>query len=200
MRLVPSIVAASLCIPAVAHASEPRTHDGFSLQFGIGPGYEVLSASGPGGETSIGGIGAGGFVSIGGFVIPNLAVHGSVWFGAVVNPEADLNGETVDLEGTLSLAAIGAGVTYWITPIDIYVSGSLGIAMVSAAENEFDGESESFDPSWGLQLAAGKEFWVAPQFSLGFGVQLAYANVPSGFDEVDSNFMQVNLMFTGTFN
>jgi hypothetical protein len=105
----------------------------------LGAGFGSVSGSHGGGGSGKTGAGLSG--SAGWFLAENLALHG-------------------DLIIISGLAALGAGATYYLTPLDLYGSASALAASSSGATGG------------GLALTAGKQWRLADPFSLGAGAQL----------------------------
>ena len=117
---------------SVAWAGEPRTHDRFFLRLSAGGGGATTSIEDATGKIEFsGGVGDANF-AIGGVVAPNLAIHGTFWGWSMSDPDAELtiSGVGTDsgtLNGTVSMSAVGGGLTYYFMPVNLYLSGSVGI-------------------------------------------------------------------------
>ncbi|MFO0748370.1 MAG: hypothetical protein U1F43_22310 [Myxococcota bacterium] len=202
MKLASAVVALVPCLlSTVARAdSAPETHDGFLLRLSLGFGYESWTVDdGFGTQIDITGFGAGTSIGIGGMVAPNLAINADLFASAIASPNVAQNG--VDLgeasDASVSLGAIGVGVTYWLMPVNVYLAGSIGLGQASVKEN-----GSSFDADFGLALdfLVGKEFWVGREWGIGIAGQFIYANVPTNDSEASSSYMAFNVLFSATFN
>lgn len=183
-----------------ANASEPLTHDGFMLRLSLGIGYESLTIDdGVGTELKVSGLGGGSSIGIGGMVAPNLAINADLFASSVFSPSVSQNG--VDLgdanNTSITLVGIGAGVTYWIMPANIYVAGAVGLAKAT-----IDVEGQTFDADWGLGLdiLVGKEFWVGAEWGVGVAAQLIWSNVPTVTDASSASWLAFNILFSATYN
>ena len=134
-------------LPAASGGAEPAGRD-----TEIGP--EKIKLDGTGADLE---------VTIGGIVTPNLAVHGTIWGWMINDPDAEiklsglspLNGT---INGDFSLSGVGAGLTYYFMPINIYPTGSLGLGRLSLDLGTISGDS---DTGFSLEEAVGKEWFVS---------------------------------------
>ena len=98
-----------------------------------------------------------------------------------------------ELNGRLSMAAIGGGITYYLMPINIYFSGSIGGAKLYLHDddNDIDGDS---DIGIAGDLTVGKEWWVGNSWGLGLAAVF-------GFHSIDSaSGWNAGVRFSATFN
>lgn len=183
-----------------ANASEPLTHDGFMLRLSIGVGYESLTLDdGVGTELKLSGIGAGSSIGIGGMVAPNLAINADIFASSVFSPNGSRNGAdlgSVD-DTSITLVGIGAGITYWLMPANVYIAGAVGLAQAT-----IDVEGQSVDADWGLgiDVVVGTEFWVGDEWGIGVAGQLIWANVPTVTDASSASWLAFNILFSATYN
>lgn len=73
-------------------------------------------------------------MALGWHVVPNLAVHLTLWGAAMVRPtlSADsLSAGSAGYTSTIYTGAMGVGVTYWFTRWDLYASASIGVGSVA---------------------------------------------------------------------
>lgn len=201
--------AATLCfIPAApAHAGAARTHDGFFLRLSAGGGtagskIEVSSADSTIGAASVDLSGTAGDLNlaIGGMVQPNFAVHATIFGWSVSDPDADVTlgslAASGTLNGTATMSAIGPGVTYYFMPVNIYVSGSLGLGTFRLT-GDVEGETKS---GFAMDLTLGKEWWVGENWGLGLAGGFTYHSVPD--KDVSENWSGTSfaLRFSATMN
>jgi len=137
--------------------------------------------------------GAASFFSldIGGAVDDNLVIHGRLGFGGSVGG----GGVTFDGEDPpdssgwqVTHVMLGVGVTYYFTPINIYVTGVIGLAAggLSTGEDSMADVNESVGGGMGLNLDVGKEWWAADDWGLGVAgrfVYLSFTDEDPGADE-----------------
>ena len=114
-------------MPGTALGQVHDHEEGFFLRLSAGGGgasTEVtengvtLKCSGPAGDVNF---------AIGGIVSPNLALHGTIFGWTITDPEVKVSNLSGNLEGELTLSGIGAGLTYYFMPANLYISGTLGV-------------------------------------------------------------------------
>lgn len=185
-------------IPATSFGGD-RDHDGgFFLRLSAGVGAastkiedepDKLKLSGEAGDINI---------AIGGMVSQNLAFHGTLFGWAVTDPDAELNDLDGSLDGDLTLGAIGAGITYYIMPANVYFSPSVGFGSLSFDADDF-GEVES-DNGIVVDMTIGKEWWVGRNWGLGVAAALGLHSIPE--KDADQNWTGASftVRFTATMN
>lgn len=208
-----ALTALVLCAstPALAKGGSHK-HDGFFLRLSTGLGYLSSSTEDKGGEEgytykyTLDLTGFGGVFSVApGYAIgDNFIINADLFGGRFADPDYDWKttasyggGSESDsgsgsLKGVLLVYAIGAGVTYYLQPSNIYLAGSVGKAW-----GEFDpdeGETPDAEEGYAVNLMVGKEWWVADQWGLGVAGQFMY------FDIDDTSTMIGGVLFTATFN
>jgi hypothetical protein len=200
---------AVLMVSTSSLAGEARTHDGFLLRLSAGGGYaetaidllpfelDTLQTETVNFELS----GASGDINfaIGGMVTPNLAVHGTLWGWLVSSPDVKVDGTdagTLD-DYTVNMSAYGAGITYYFMPINIYVSPSIGLAILSVEEG---GTSASTDTGFAFDATVGKEWWVGDGWGIGVAGAFGWYSVPDG--DIDEKWSGPGfaVRFTATMN
>jgi hypothetical protein len=187
-----------------AQAGNPREHDGFFLRMSIGGGHadtELDDESGPG-EIELDGIAGDYNFAVGGVISNNLAIHGTFFGWGVEDPDAEISDGVLEAEGelngNLSMAAIGGGITYYLMPVNIYFSGSVGGAKLYFDSDDL-GEEDS-DIGIAGDFTVGKEWWVGNSWGLGLAGGMSLHSIPDG--EVDENWSGKSfvLRFSSTFN
>jgi len=201
------IAAAALMLAFFSTTSEagnPREHDGFFLRMSVGGGHadtEIDDEIGDG-EVELSGPAGDYNFAIGGVVGENFALHGTFFGWGVEDPDTEIfDGgfvEEGELEGRISMSAIGGGVTYYLMPVNLYFSGSVGAAQLYF-DSDFFGEGDS---DWGIagDFTVGKEWWVGNSWGLGFAGGMSLHSIPDG--EFDENWSGKSfaLRFSATFN
>ncbi len=177
----------------------PRDHDdGFFLRLSAGAGPVSTSAESMGLDWEMSGSGGDVNLAIGGIVMPNLALHGTIFGWLMSEPDADFGplGSGV-LDGDVSLNVVGGGITYYFMPINIYVSGSAGAATLS-----YDGPSGSGETDYGYaaDVTVGKEWWVSDGWALGVAGGFSYHSIPDEDMDSDWTGTSVAVRFTATHN
>lgn len=167
-------------------ASGNYEHEGFFLRLQLGPGGSSVWREGE----SWSGMGLGMGLAIGGSPVPNLALHLDLQTSWMFSPSRDVNG--------IGMQSLGLGVTWYIMPVDIFLSGSLGIGWLAFE----DDAGQSKDTSAGLALDAlvGKEWWVGSDWGIGVAAQLLYMHVKDYTDDAGMDGLAVNVLFTATYN
>jgi hypothetical protein len=205
------IIAAVLLTASAAEARERRgrgeryeregvhTHDGFYLRLQVGPGYthaalddEDLAIKGGGGTLN---------VEVGGAPVRNLILFAKLYGTSSPNPDIDLGDITVEGRNddvTQDYLALGAGLTYYIMPANVYLTGALTFSQLSIDERG-DTVAET-DLGGGLHLGLGKEWWVSDNWGLGIGAELAFGRVPEANNGPSWNVVNGSIFFSATFN
>jgi len=192
----------TLLLPATAGAGEPRTHDGFLLRLSVGGGTGGSKIDDPTfGSVDLSGMPYDVNIAIGGMITPNFALHGTLFGWSMSDPDAEvfdpvLGSGSGTLNGDVTLGAFGGGVTYYLMPANVYLSGTLGFGSM-----EFDGDvSGETDSGLVLDLTVGKEWWVGNSWGLGLAGAYGYHSL--GDPDVDSNWSgsTFTVRFSATLN
>lgn len=153
----------------------PHTHDGFylNLEGGIGGLSSDVTATATGNDVKLSGA-AGLFgIALGGAITPNFVLAGRLWGTAAVNPDITVNGQKGSTTDTsLGLSGIGLDLTYYFMPLNLYLTATPSIGMLSVSES---GTSYDFDRGFAIRLAVGKEWWVSDNWGIGLNVQYAHS-------------------------
>ncbi|HTE47599.1 MAG TPA: hypothetical protein VK636_20315, partial [Gemmatimonadaceae bacterium] len=185
-----------------------ETHDGFFLRLTTGPagGAVSLDVSDRDERTWSGG-GWGSSIDVGGAVVRDLVVFGRLRVVSLFDPKVRVGSETQDLGGDnffVTQGLFGAGLNYYVMPINIYFGGTIGFATVTTELNPRSGDTQrqSSDVGFGIDLDAGKEWWVGDNWGLGVALRLSLASVPAGDDFAqDAVFGSgfVSILFSATY-
>ena len=201
--LIALAVCATAIVPNTSFAGEPRTHDGFLLRLSAGGGVANTQIDSPLGEYEINGPAGDMNIAIGGMVAPNLSLHGTLWGWAASEPDVDfdvpvIGSGSTNLDGTVTLSAIGGGLTYYIMPANLYLSGSVGMGTLAVDGDNFDADTEA---GLTFDLTLGKEWWVGDAWGLGLAGGFGYHSVPAD-DDLDENWSGTSftLRFSATLN
>jgi len=161
-------------------------HEGFFLRLQLGPGGSSVSRP----RESWSGMGLGMGLAIGGSPVPNLALHLDLQTTWMFSPSRAVNG--------IGMQSLGLGVTGYIMPFDLFLSGSVGIGWLAFE----DDAGQSKDTSAGIALDAliGKEWWVGYDWGIGLAGQLLYMHVKDYTDDAGMDAFAFNLLFTATYN
>lgn len=202
----------SLLGTSVAQAAFPHGpngwhhHDrGFFMRLSGGPGFgsATLDANS---ETGFSGVGFQGSFAFGGLVARNLAIHADLFGINMFEPTVTVDGQDQgDAENTtVRLGAIGAGITGYIMPLNLYLSGSIGVGVGTAHTRgqflgaTFDVESDT-DPGLSIDLLIGKEWFVSRHWGLGLAVQAMYAALETD-DGADFSVFSVGVLFSASMD
>jgi len=195
------ILLVGLAGPALG--GDPRTHDGFFLRLSAGGGYgeTEIDASGvpflPGDNLKLSGATGDINLAIGGALKENFLLHGTIWGWAVSGPDVESGGVTETVDANLTMSGVGIGFTWYVMPVNVYFSPSVGLANLSV---ERDNVTVSTDAGFGLDLTVGKEWWVSDGWGLGLAGGFSWHAVGDGtVDEVWSG-PGLGLRFSATMN
>lgn len=198
MRYLWTVPALLLCASAALASGDARTHDGFYLRLQGGPGG--VRSSNADEDISVKGAGGGLNIEIGGALTENFILYGKLFGASVPSPDLQVGGITFEDVGNdvnLGVGAVGAGVTYYFMPVNLYVSAAVSASQLSLEADDERGETE-VGP--GLHLGVGKEWWVGDQWGLGVGAELALARVDEQGGNTRWNVGTLLVMFSATFN
>ena len=203
-------LAGFLCFAGTSHAAEEagqatgvETHDGFMLRLTLGLGYGSSTEEIP----TLGDIelsGASGFFSLdlGGALVDNLVLHGRLSDMVVASPTLSINGseefETGD-DVSLTFYLLGAGLTYYLMPANVYFTGVVGIAKASADNGSTESSTKA---GFGLEGDIGKEWWVSDNWGIGLAGRITFASVPDEVVTNDSTTLQAlgfGVLFSATY-
>jgi hypothetical protein len=184
-----------------------REHEGFFLRINIGPGagrtrykesvdgaqVSSVEASGLSGMLDVG---------VGGRLVGNLILHGNLLFSRFYSSTRLVDGvKDAAVHVTDSATLVGAGVSYYFMPFNVYLSSSFGLAWLF--EGREDGQLRS-DAGLFVTLAAGKEWWVGRSGAWGVGAALrgTFAAAPVDIAGVQSKLKSGNVAvaFSCTYN
>jgi hypothetical protein len=191
--------------PGYAAPPAPPTpqHTGFYLRIHIGPGYGKMSATdGYGTAFSGGGLSFG--LAFGGSVAPNFIIFGNLFGMGLSDPDLELNGQSAGSTSNLTttIAGIGPGVAYYFQPINMYISGTIGVMEFQGSNSSSGGTSYNSNAGWGFQGMVGKEWWVTPTWGLGVAGEILAAG---GMADKDNSAIKwsgdtFSIVFSATYN
>jgi hypothetical protein len=189
-------------------AAGVETHDGFFLRLTTGPAGGAVSLDVPDqDERTWSGGGWGSSIDIGGAVVRDLVVFGRLRVVSLFDPKVRVGDETEDLGGDsffVTQGLFGAGLNYYVMPINIYFGGTIGFATLTTERNPRSGDTQrrGSDVGFGIDLDAGKEWWVGDNWGLGVALRLSLASIPAGDDfPQDAVFGSgfVSILFSATY-
>jgi hypothetical protein len=187
-----------------------RRHDGFFLRLAIGMGGGALGGDDhtlEATETGVSGFGLATDIAIGGAIVENLILHADIYQVTLFNPtvhvddedagDADEVGDSYGVGQDVRMAGLGIGVTYYFMPVNVYLSGSIGLGQ--AVFEGDHGDTEGSDLGFGFNAMIGKEWWVGADWGIGAAAQLL---VISAEDDVLGNIngLAAGVLFSATYN
>lgn len=181
-------------------------HDGFYLSMNVGPVYgSVTDNFGP---YKMDMIGTGGQMDfkIGAAISKNLILHATIISNTMDHPSVKFSNETeskVYHNLIVGEAVVGIGLTYYVMPYNILLSGSGGLGNFSTSYSDNKQNNAISEKGFSWQLKMGKEWWISKNWGLGFGFTFGKTttqNLPYGspVEKLDSNRFAV--LFNTTFN
>jgi len=186
-----------------------RQHTGFYLSMSAGPVFGKISTDvispNPGLVEFSGGSGAKFDLKIGGAVKENLILHGTIISSTLNGPVVKVGNQAGKASDNLTVGEtmIGGGLTYYIMPSNIFLSGSAGIGRFTLLDTKDDTVNGSTDNGFSMQLKAGKEWWIGKRWGLGIALTYGKTVVHHGpYDGVEekSNSNRFGILFNATFN
>ena len=186
-----------------ASAGERDHSGGFFLRLAAGGGVADTENSGL--PLDFSGLGGELDIAIGGVVAENLALHGTVFGWLISDP--DVEGEVITSDskrrsisgtasGDLDMTAVGGGITYYFMPVNIYLSGSVGVGSLNGG-GDISGES---DNGFAGMVTAGKEWWVSNRWGLGVAGVFGFHSFPEPGVRENWSGWNLAVMFSATFN
>jgi hypothetical protein len=173
--------------PALVPVEPDRhSHRGFYVGLKLGGGYRAFTGGGYSDaaieDWSMKGGGLAVDVSIGGAVVENLIIHGDLVSSLATNPTLEAGDRSMDTEETTArMIGFGAGVTYFIMPLNVYVAGSL---LASSVNVEYKGEQIADSAlGFGGTIQAGKQFWIGPEWAIDVGPSFHVATMNEKGDD-----------------
>lgn len=172
-------------------------HDGFMARLALGVGWGVANFEPRVGEDyEIYGSAGSLSLDIGGAIAPALTLHGRLATTVLVDPSFRWNdGARVDAaDNSLVTGLIGAGLTYYLMPVNLYFTGALGLTNV-VFENARDVNTET-ELGLALNLDVGKEWWLASDLGLGVAGRLWVSRISENNRKISFPIFSVLLSAT----
>jgi hypothetical protein len=186
--------------PEPAPAGETvHAHDGWFLRLAAGGGFARSAVKG--GDVNNENVTMGGGVawsgSAGYTLAPNVVVHLDSFGITLVEPPAYVDGVKEQTNGTYSLAAVGAGMTYYFMPSNLFVSAAAGLGVLRAKFARV--ATLETEAGFAANVLFGKEWWMSDDWAIGVTAQAMYSAVPSRW-ETTQNTIAGAILFCATFN
>ena len=208
--LVGLIMAALTSLSAQDAKVAIHQHKGFYLSLGAGPVFGKVTddVSGSGGSYSLdmSGTGAVFDFKIGGAIKENLILHATIISNTMAGPTiTSSNSSSIKANDNLNVgeAMFGAGLTYYLMPVNVFFSGSLGIGNFSIMDNTNSANNVSTQRGFSMQLKVGKEWWVSKKWGLGVGFtygKTSLTNEPGGGISEKMNSNRFGIVFNASLN
>lgn len=184
-------------------------HDGFYLSLSMGPVFGEINYEGTSGFQNpmiykMSGTGLEMDIKIGGAIYNDIILHGTLISKALTGPtitDKDNNKGKAPDNVSVGEAMFGGGITYYYMPVNIFLSGSVGIGNFSLIDGQ-NNINASTQRGLAFQLKAGKEWWVSKNWGLGIAATYEKTNLTStvsGFTE-KFNSNRFGILFNATFN
>jgi hypothetical protein len=200
-----------------ANAYVPQ-HEGFMLRltFGFGGGWANFQVDNPADdEIELSSWGWAFSLDVGGSLMPNLNLHGRWASLGLIEPELEVNGDDLGALDRVSAVAqlLGAGMTYYVMPANVYFTGVIGFSWLSlrTCEEYYDEyyndiyydyacDATATDVGFGLNADIGKEWWLGKAWGLGLAGRFWYSYVEDD-DTVDTKgeFLGFAVLFSATY-
>jgi hypothetical protein len=113
----------------------------------------------------------------------NLVLHLTGHYWQMVKPRFRADDREAS-GGKAASIVVGPGLSYYFMPVNIYLSGSLGLGFMFMDRPGGVGKpgapKRNFrsDGGWVLLVSAGKEFWVDPEWAVGISAYFSLSNFP----------------------
>ncbi len=189
--------------PQPASAAPPqavaRRHGDFFLRLCVGAGFARSSTKGAEVDTENYVIGGGGgwSGSAGYFITPGVAVHADSFGISLIEPQSYVNDIRVrDLPGQYTLGAIGAGITWFFSPQDWFLSAAAGLGILRTKIGDLKSETAA---GFAGNLLFGKQWWVSDDWSLGVAAQAMYNTVPVRDDKLQHT-IAASVLFVAAYD
>jgi hypothetical protein len=207
--------------PAVIYPAAPPPppppgsfeHDGFLLRATVGLGFGAVEQALDVEEsnyfdTTYSGLMLALAIDGGYAVVKNFTLQLRFGFALLPEPRLSTEGfdETTNANFSIGNVLLAPGVTYYFMPINLYLSGALGLTWFTFDRDYdnsgdiIDDASDATDVGVGLNVDVGKEWWVARQWGIGvagrFHFAAASGDLASG--RYDWSLLAFTLMFSAT--
>ena len=180
-------------------------HHGFYLSMSLGPNFASISDKVSGSYDYVfSGTGAQFDLKLGGAISENLILHATLISNSLVGPKIKSDGVSQNTSNNVTMdeAMIGAGLTYYVMPSNILLSGSVGLGNFTVLDSG-QKNSVSSDRGFSMQLKAGKEWWISKRWGLGVALtygKTALTNSPGGGIKELMNSSNIGIMLNASLH
>jgi TolB-like protein len=176
-------------------------HDGFFMRFQLG--YGGLRSSSPGKEFS--GTAGSFALGLGVSLTDNLVLFGELYDDVSTSPTVTINGVSATTNGnvTHTLIGYGAGVAWYVTSWNAYLSATGGVGHLQLDSTDASGAVSKGATQNGpmVRLSLGKEFWVSTNWGIGASVNFEAGSMKdTGTDPATFKTTAVALALSATYN
>jgi hypothetical protein len=192
------MIGLALAVATQAAMAGSRDHqDGLFLRLSVGAGEANTKIDLGANELEVSGTVSEMNLAIGAIVTPNLALHGTLYGWMADEPDVEYGSTSGETMSDVDMIAFGAGATYYMMPLNLYVSSSLGVGTLDIITPWGAGAT---DPGFAVDVTIGKEWWVGGSWGLGVAGGLNYHNIPEKHVDENWNGMSLAIRFSATMN
>jgi hypothetical protein len=176
-------------------------HDGFYL--GVQLGFGGLKSTG--GNMELSGTSGSFAVALGFSIVDNLVLFGQVFDDVAVSPKVTLSGQPTSLSGTgtQAMIAYGAGLAYYLMPINGYLAVTAGVGDLNYEVTGGTAGTQTLTTQKGpvFRFSVGKEWWVSTDWGLGLSLNLVKGSMKDqGTNPVTFSSTAYSVAFSATYN
>ena len=187
---------------AQSNKDKYQRHTGFFLSMGLGPAFGKIISDMGGEQVDMSGTGAQFDLKIGGAIKENLILHATIIStslnGPTVKSSYGMTGKTTNNLSISENMIIGGGLTYYVMPSNLFLSGTLGLGNYTLSDIDSN-VNGSTDNGVSIQLKVGKEWWVSKKWGLGIAFTYGKTFVNNaGVEKLNSN--RFGILFNATLN
>lgn len=180
-------------------------HAGFYLSMSTGPLFGSVTDNLGSYTMDMSGTGAQFDFKIGGAIRENLILHATIISNVLIGPTitiSGISGTKASDNITVGEAMFGGGLTYFIMPSNIFLSGSIGLGNFSITDSNDNSNNVSTQRGFSMQLKGGKEWWISKKWGMGISLTYGKTNLTnrpgSGIvEKLDSN--RFGILFNTSF-
>ncbi|PKN58236.1 MAG: hypothetical protein CVU56_06855 [Deltaproteobacteria bacterium HGW-Deltaproteobacteria-14] len=180
-------------------------HNGFLMRLSAGFGYTRASQDSSDGSLVLSGGGGMASLAFGGMIAKNLALNVDIFGSSAFEPAVVVDGTDIGdaSSTTMSVGAIGLGVTYYLMPANVYLALSFGAAkgrLETRARTVFGTIvfKDTSDVGFAVNVMVGKEWWVGREWGIGVAGQFIIGTLPASGGDIHP--MALGVALTATFN
>ena len=173
-------------------------HDGFMLRLALGMGFGQATFGTFDQELDLSGLSASFSLDIGGEIAPNFNLHGRLASASLPSPSMSIDGRRVssNTNTNISASVLGIGATYYVMPINLYITGVFGLSHILLSD---DFRRRRSNAGWALNLDVGKEWWVSDDWGLGVAGRFWLTRVAEEASDDDLTLAVFAVLFSATY-